>query len=248
MPGDGPAKHDREGDAMAERYALYYVPDEDSTLGGFGATWLGAGERGDKTSPIGDVDAPRGREWRVLTHEPRLYGFHATLSPPFELRDWLGAGDFIDAARRAARRCAPFDLGRVSVVAIGSFLALVPADQQPPGDLARTCLRILHPLRKPPSLAETERRLARGLSAEQQRLLARWGYPYVMEEYLFHLTLTGAIVDARRRKRLRKYLARLAEPLRRGPHPVGGVCVCRQPGPGEPFEQILRIPLGGASG
>lgn len=233
---------------MAERYALYYVPPEQGALGGFGAAWFGAGARVDEASPPGGADAPRGREWRSLTREPRLYGFHATLSPPFDLGDGLGGGDFIDAARRAARRCAPFDLGRVSVEAVGSFLALVPADQQAPAELARTCLRILHPLRRPPSLAETERRRARGLNAAQLRLLARWGYPYVMEEYLFHLTLTGAIVDAHRRKRLRKYLARLAEPLRRGPHPVAEVCVCRQPGPGEPFEQVLRIPLGGASG
>ena len=29
--------------------------------------------------------------------------------------------------------------------------------------------------------------------AEQEALLQRWGYPYVMEEFRFHLTLTGRL-------------------------------------------------------
>src|SRR5438445_432365 len=39
---------------------------------------------------------------------------------------------------------------------------------------------------------------ATGLSARQAELLARWGYPYVHDEFRFHMTLTGPIADDER--------------------------------------------------
>ncbi|MBE2276306.1 MAG: DUF1045 domain-containing protein [Rhodobacteraceae bacterium] len=34
------------------------------------------------------------------------------------------------------------------------------------------------------------------MSARQRALLDRWGYPFVMEEFRFHLTLTDRLPDA----------------------------------------------------
>src|SRR5262249_30663264 len=45
---------------------------------------------------------------------------------------------------------------------------------------------------------EREQRLSAGLSERQIENLDRWGYPYVFEDFRFHLTLTGPI-DAERR-------------------------------------------------
>jgi len=50
--------------------------------------------------------------------------------------------------------------------------------------------------RAPPSQAELDRRRARPLSGQQEANLAQWGYPYVMEEFRFHLTLSGQLPDA----------------------------------------------------
>ena len=35
-----------------------------------------------------------------------------------------------------------------------------------------------------------------GLTDRQEALLTQWGYPYVMEEFRFHITLTGALDPA----------------------------------------------------
>ena len=44
---------------------------------------------------------------------------------------------------------------------------------------------------------ERNRRVGAGASARQIENLDRWGYPFVFEDFRFHMTLTGAI-DARR--------------------------------------------------
>jgi hypothetical protein len=41
------------------------------------------------------------------------------------------------------------------------------------------------------SEAQLARRREGGLTPAQDALLLRWGYPYVMEEFRFHITLTG---------------------------------------------------------
>src|SRR6516164_4703887 len=52
--------------------------------------------------------------------------------------------------------------------------------------------------RRPLTAHERGQRLGAGLSQRQIENLDRWGYPYVFEDFRFHLTLTGPI-DADRR-------------------------------------------------
>ena len=49
--------------------------------------------------------------------------------------------------------------------------------------------------RAPATDSELARRRAAGLTPRQEALLERWGYPYVMEELRFHVTLTGPLED-----------------------------------------------------
>ena len=67
------------------RYALYFVPPADSALYRFGAGFLGydcyTGERLRHPQDIALIAS----EWEQFTHEPRKYGFHATLKAPFRL-------------------------------------------------------------------------------------------------------------------------------------------------------------------
>ena len=59
----------------------------------------------------------------------------------------------------------------------------------------------LQPLAAPLTPVELERRRAAGLTPEEDALLLRWGYPFVLERFRFHLSLTGALRDAERRDR-----------------------------------------------
>jgi len=73
-------------------------------------------------------------------------------------------------------------------------LALRPlGDETELNALASTCVASLDNFRAPPTAAELTRRRAKGLSPEQDATLIRWGYPYVMEHFRFHITLTGRL-------------------------------------------------------
>ena len=54
-------------------------------------------------------------------------------------------------------------------------------------------MRELDDFRAPPSEPELARRRKANLSATQEALLTQWGYPYVMEEFRFHITLSGRL-------------------------------------------------------
>jgi hypothetical protein len=53
------------------------------------------------------------------------------------------------------------------------------------------------------SESERERRLAADLNARQIENLERWGYPYVLEDFRFHMTLTGSLPLPERSRALR---------------------------------------------
>jgi len=46
---------------------------------------------------------------------------------------------------------------------------------------------------KPLSATELARRRQAGLTAAQDALLLTWGYPWVLDEFKFHLSLTGPL-------------------------------------------------------
>jgi 2'-5' RNA ligase len=64
--------------------------------------------------------------------------------------------------------------------------------------LAADCTRDFDSFRAPLSSEDRARRKPEKLTERQRNYLDRWGYPYVMEEFRFHMTLTGRL-DAERR-------------------------------------------------
>jgi putative phosphonate metabolism protein len=172
------------------RFAVYAAP-EPGPLAAFAADWLGwdpaAGERRSHPEvpglplPVAD-----------LTAAPRKYGFHGTLKPPFRLTTSRAALEADLGAFATAN--APVVLDGLRLARIGRFLALVPeGDTSGLGALASGVVQALDTHRAPPSEAELARRRAAGLSARQEALLTAWGYPYVLEEFRFHFTLTGPL-------------------------------------------------------
>jgi hypothetical protein len=65
--------------------------------------------------------------------------------------------------------------------------------------LAGHVVAALDSYRAPLTDAEIARRKPEALSTHQRALLERWGYPFVMDEFRFHITLTGRLTpeDAR---------------------------------------------------
>ncbi|MFZ4410791.1 MAG: DUF1045 domain-containing protein, partial [Paracraurococcus sp.] len=174
------------------RVALYWAPELDDPLHALASAWLG---RDAETGAALPQPALPGLDIAALTADPRGYGLHATLKPPFRLAvSWAEA---MAAAEALAGRLAPFDLPPLAVHDLDGFLALretapCPALQA----LADACVEALDPCRAPPGEAELARRRRSGLSPRQEALLARWGYPYVFAEWRFHVTLTRRLTAA----------------------------------------------------
>jgi putative phosphonate metabolism protein len=173
------------------RFAIYHLPPA-GALAGFGARWLGwdvANGAAVTQPPVAGIEA--------VTAAPRKYGFHGTLKPPFRLAEGRSPDALADAVASMARGCAPASCDRLRLARLGRFLALTPqGDAAGIARVAATCVEALDAFRAPAGDAELARRRKAGLSARQETLLARWGYPYVMEEFRFHLTLTGPLPDA----------------------------------------------------
>jgi putative phosphonate metabolism protein len=228
------------------RYSLYYAPRAEEGLAVAASQWLGRNAETGLSRPLKSVSSFTAERLAELTAEPRLYGFHGTLKAPMVLADGVTEGDLLTAAGN-------FAVGRRSVVApsmiltcFQGFMALVPS--QPSAelqDLADSCVIEFDEFRQPADEAELARRRAAGLSPRQDELLLRWGYPYVLEEWRFHLSLTGHLADEGERSAISDLLRRQFMGFIERPLQVRDLCVFRQSAPGRPFIALARFALGG---
>jgi 2'-5' RNA ligase len=177
---------------------------------------------------------------RAATAEPRRYGFHATLKPPFELHENRDAASLVSALENFAEEQSAFEIPKLKVAALGRFLALVPANPCPRlVAFAGRCVQTFEPFRAPLTSGDRERRLARPLSPRQLAYVDRWGYPYVFEEFRFHMTLTGPLDDAAReplRAGLAAHYAAIDQPV-----PVDAVTLCSQHDRSSNFRVVRRF-------
>lgn len=173
------------------RFAVYYLPPE-GALAEFGARWLGWDVARGAAVPGFDLPSRA-----ALVEKPRKYGFHGTLKPPFRLAEGHAPAQLEREVAALAERLAPAQSAGLRLARLGRFLALVPEGGAAGiGEIAAHCVSALDGFRAAPGEGELARRRAAGLSAAQEALLMRWGYPYVMEEFRFHLTLTGPLPEA----------------------------------------------------
>jgi putative phosphonate metabolism protein len=184
--------------ASFPRYAIYYAPGPGSDLDRFGASLLGydAYGGGDVLFPAGATQVP---DWRDLTRDPRKYGFHATLKAPLSLAPARTEAELLAACAAFAATPRPIPLIKPVVDSISGFIAVVPAEPSAELErLAADCTREFDSFRAGLAPEDRARRNPAGLTPRQREHLDRWGYPYVMEDFRFHLTLTGRL-DAERR-------------------------------------------------
>lgn len=182
---------------MAPRYAIYFVPAADSPLYRFGASVLGYDcYRGENVPFIDGADLSA---WAAVVREPRVYGFHATLKAPFSLVSGASEDDLLRAAQAFFEVQPVVTGGQLALRAIGSFLALVPAvDCAAIGQLAQACVEAFDHFRAPMTSEERARRLSAPLTPPQIENVDRWGYSYVLDDFRFHMTLTGSMASAER--------------------------------------------------
>ena len=118
--------------------------------------------------------------------------FH--LSPSCTERQLVNALQNFAGLGHAIRTFAP------TVRLVSGFFAVAPLKAEASLDtLAASCTTLFDAYRAPMSPQERARRVALGLNRSQIRNLDRWGNPYALSEFRFHMTLTGAVPPRRRK-------------------------------------------------
>ncbi|MET0444126.1 MAG: DUF1045 domain-containing protein, partial [Pseudorhodoplanes sp.] len=176
------------------RYAIYYAPTAASPLARFGAELLGydAADGADTPFPA-DVLAEM-PDWPALTADPRKYGFHGTLKAPFPLAEGRSEADLLGICKLFANTPRTIPVIRPGVRAISGFTAVVPTKPCAPlNALAQDCVEMFDGFRAPMTPEDRARRKPEALTARQVEQLDRFGYPYVRDDFRFHMTLTGRL-------------------------------------------------------
>jgi putative phosphonate metabolism protein len=184
--------------ASFPRYAIYYAAARGGALDRFGAELLGYDAWSGNELPF-----PHGvpADWRELTSDPRKYGFHATLKAPFALAPDRSEAGLIAACADFARTPRTIPVIVPVMNSIAGFIAVVP--EEPSSVLhqfAADCVRAFDPFRAALTPEDRARRRPDTLTERQRAYLDRWGYPYVMEEFRLHMTVTGRLEGERRER------------------------------------------------
>lgn len=228
--------------AGMKRYAIYYAP-EPGAFADFCAAWLGWDAAAGRAVAHPDV-AGLPRPVAGLTAAPRKYGFHGTIKAPFHLAVGTGADDLRRALAAVCARLPPVTGTAMAMQHLSGFVALAPVGEATAlAGLAAQVVTALDAFRAPPSAAEIARREPDRLTARQRDHLSIWGYPYVMQDFQFHLTLTGALPLAEAAA-VCAVLEPLIKPLMPRPFDIGSLCLFGEAADGR-FHLLHRYPLTG---
>lgn len=210
------------------RYAIYFSAGADSALSRFGAELLGYDAHTGDEVPFPREALQIAADWRDVTADPRKYGFHATLKAPMALVSGRTEAELMAACATFAGQPRTIPVIRPVVDTISGFIAVIPAE---PVDalrqLAADCVREFDSIRAALTAEDRARRKPERLTERQRDYLDRWGYPYVMEEFRFHMTLTGRL-DAGRRGPILEMLRTRFTSLRLGTLAIDRLALFKQ--------------------
>jgi hypothetical protein len=176
------------------RLAVYFAPPPDSPWWQAGSQWLGRCAAGGTIKPIPAIHGISDEAFHQVTAAPRRYGWHATLKAPFTLAAGADASLLREALTKIAASSSAFEMPPLKVALLGDFLAIVPQTRSTEADAVATrCVMELHALAAPLSATELQRRRQAPLSPAQEAHLERWGYPFVLDEFQLHCSLTGSL-------------------------------------------------------
>jgi hypothetical protein len=199
--------------------------------------WLGKGEHNIASISTSELDK--------LLQAPNHYGFHATIKPPFRLNSDYTLNEVEKELAAFTQECQSFLLPRLELARINNFFCLrLVRDSEAVHRLAAEAVQRFDHFRRPAEKQELARRRAAGLSDRQEQLLLQWGYPYVLDEFRFHLTLTGNLQNERQAELLRRELSLRFNSALKEPVGFDGLCLFVQQG-NRAFTEYKCFPFGG---
>jgi hypothetical protein len=222
-----------------QRYAIYWTPEPESRLARFGEAWFANAldETGAATQETFGLACDFARR---ATKTPARYGVHATLKAPFRLREGATEADLQKALDSFCAMRRGVDSGPLRLASFQGYLGLVLSSGKAGADwLAAECVTQFDHFRAPLSETDRNRRDLDGMSKLEAEYFEAFGYPYILSEFLFHVTLAGPMSDselAQVREALEPRLAWLtAEPLK-----IGSLSLLGEPEGAGAFELLSR--------
>jgi hypothetical protein len=165
------------------------------------------------------------------------------MKAPFELAEDVAEAELVDAFESFAARQPAFTLPSLVLGQLGHFFALVPgAVSQELQSLASDCVTVFDRFRAPLDSADIARRRPDRLSATEHRNLMAWGYPYVLDDFRFHMTLTGPVErddQSAMRAAIEGHFAGLLDQ----PRTIDTLSLFIEPSRGAPFTLHHMVPL-----
>lgn len=226
------------------RYALYFSPPSSSPLWTLGCRWLGNNPLTQKDIEQNHLPGIHPDRFNEITRTPRRYGFHATLKSPFRLVDNHTETDLRLAVNTFANSRFSFFIPPLTIRMMNGFFCLCPADQPSELDaLANDCVRNFDSFRAPLTKIECAQRRAEISDSTEQEYLDRWGYPYVLNRFRFHITLTEKITNALERQLIKTALTDIFISVLAKPLEIDAVSLFVEPMPGHTFYCAERFPM-----
>jgi putative phosphonate metabolism protein len=225
------------------RYAIYFAAAAGSDLEHFGARLLGYDAHSGEDLPFPDGVTQAAPDWRELTSDPRKYGFHATLKAPLPLAPGRTETGLLAACASFAGTPRAIPLIRPMVDSISGFIAVVASEHSAELErLAGDCVREFDGFRAPLTPQDRARRTPSALTPRQCKYLDSWGYPYVMEDFRFHMTLTGRL-EAKRREPILAMLRGRFTALGLAALAIDRIALFRQDDAGSRFRSLQQFSL-----
>lgn len=225
-----------------QRYAVYYAP-RPGAMADLAGHWLGRDVESGATLAQADVSALP-VPLKVLTAVARRYGFHGTIRAPFRAGPDVAVDDITDCVAGLAGRHAPVRCDGLQLENLQGFLALTPRGCEAAlMELGAIVVEATNTLRQQLSAEDLVRRRPESLTTRQRILLELWGYPFVMEEFRFHLTLTDRLAAEHLQAVMAAAITRFT-PVLDQPFAIEDLCLFGEDAGGQ-FHLIHRYALTG---
>ena len=225
------------------RYGIYYAPRPETDFARLANAWLGRDSVTDAAVPQPEVPGYSSEDFAALTAEPRRYGFHGTIKAPFALDVSATEANLLAELSGFAASRSPVPVGHLEVVTLHGFVALVPQrGAEALNAFAAEVVRHFDRFRAPLTPEDRARRNPSALSERQRGYLDRWGYPYIFEDFGFHLTLSRRL-DATDAERVRLLAEDHFAPVLADPLSIDALTLFVEKAPGSDFTVLDRYPF-----
>ena len=180
-----------------KRVAIYFLPKKNSSLENFGKNLLGRDINKKKKISLTRRQKyfiNRGftyfDELKDYCEVPAKYGFHATLKAPFRLKRNVKTKNFYDVISHIAAQHSRFKIQGLKIVYSKKFTFIT--SRKPNKlliNLENDLVKHLDTFRAELNKTEIKKRIPDSLTFKQNKYLKEWGYPFVFDQFKFHMTL-----------------------------------------------------------